>query len=293
MEERKLKVLILGATGMLGHVLYRYLSEKNSYDLYNLSFRKPLNEQSIVCDITNEQEVQQVLTSLQPNIIVNCIGVLIKGSQSDPANAIFINSYFPHFLSRNAEKINAKLIHISTDCVFSGTRGGYTEADFRDADDIYGRSKSLGELMNHRDLTLRTSIIGPEIKENGEGLLHWFLNQTGTVNGYTEALWGGVTTLELSKVIEAAISQELTGLINITNGSSISKFELLQLFKKVFQREHVEVNPFEGKKVDKSLLSIRTDLNYAVPSYETMIQEMRNNMVANRETYEQIYTDIA
>lgn len=293
MEERKLKILILGATGMLGHVLYRYLSEKNSYDLYNLSFRKPLNEQSIICDITDEQEVQQVLTNLQPNVIVNCIGVLIKGSQSDPANAIFINSYFPHFLSRNAEKINAKLIHISTDCVFSGTRGGYTEADFRDADDIYGRSKSLGELMNHRDLTLRTSIIGPEIKENGEGLLHWFLNQKGTVNGYTEAFWGGVTTLELSKVIEAAISQELTGLINITNGSSISKFELLQLFKKAFQREQVEVNPFEGKKVDKSLRSNRVDLNYAVPSYETMIQEMRNNMVANREIYEQIYSDIA
>lgn len=293
MEERKLKILILGATGMLGHVLYRHLSEKNSYNLYNLSFRKPLNDQSIICDITNEQEVQQVLTNLQPDVIINCIGVLIKGSQSDPANAIFINSYFPHFLSSNAEKINAKLIHISTDCVFSGTRGGYTETDYRDADDIYGRSKSLGELINLRDLTLRTSIIGPEIKTNGEGLLHWFLNQTGTVNGYTEALWGGVTTLELSKVIETLISQELTGLVNITNGSSISKFDLLQLFKKAFNRYQVEINPFEGKKVDKSLRSDRTDLNYVVPSYETMIQEMRDNMVAHRETYEHIYTDIA
>src|SRR5690606_24943808 len=121
------------------------------------------------------------------------------------------------------EELGSKLIHISTDCVFSGNRGAYTEDDFCDANDTYGRSKALGELNNDRDLTIRTSIIGPELKTNGEGLLHWFLNQSTPVNGFTEAYWGGVTTLELAKAIKTALMSDLKGIVNLTNGESISK----------------------------------------------------------------------
>ncbi|WP_373398913.1 sugar nucleotide-binding protein [Algoriphagus halophilus] len=128
-----------------------------------------------------------------------------KGFSRKSKNSIFINSYFPHWLVSEADKYGGQVIHISTDCVFSGKKGGYIEADFRDADDIYGRGKALGELIGGRHLTLRTSIIGPELKSNGEGLFHWFMNQKGETNGYTKAIWGGVTTFELAKVIKDCV----------------------------------------------------------------------------------------
>ena len=173
--------------------------------------------------------------------------------------------------------------------MFSGAKGGYVESDFRDADDVYGRSKALGELFGQESLTIRTSIIGPEIKAEGEGLLHWFLKQSGTIKGYTEAFWGGVTTLELSKAILEAINQDVRGVINLTNGIAISKFEMLKLFKTVFNREDLTIDPFEGKKVDKSLKSERKDFNYVVPSYKVMFKEMHENMEANKNIYSQNY----
>ena len=131
-------------------------------------------------------------------------------------------------------KVGGMLIHISTDCVFSGNKGNYIETDYRDARDIYGLSKALGEIDNENDLTIRTSIIGPELKTNGEGLFHWFLSQKGNVYGYTDAIWGGVTTLEFAKAIDCAIEQRITGLINLTNKVPISKYELLKLSQKIF-----------------------------------------------------------
>ena len=289
MEEVTKKVLVLGATGMLGHVLYNTIKQNAQFEVVDLVYRNKLNENSIVCDVTDKYKLEKVITSIKPDIIVNCIGVLIKGSTQDPSNAIYINAYLPHQLSTLAQLIGARLIHVSTDCVFSGSKGGYLESDFRDADDVYGRSKALGELNNERDLTIRTSIIGPEIKQEGEGLLHWFLNQEGTIKGYTKAYWGGVTTLELSKAILAAIDQNLIGLISLTNGEAISKYDMLQLFKCKFKRDALTVNPFEGKKVDKSLKTERTDFNYTVPSYERMFMAMYDNMQENKDLYSKNY----
>ena len=187
----KTKILILGATGMAGHVAHAYLKDTQQYEISNIVFRTPLNEESIVVDVTNKEKLRKAITDISPDIILNCIGVLIGGSANNPANAIYINAYLPHFLASIARTIDAKLIHISTDCVFSGKKGMYFENDFRDADDVYGRSKALGEINNEIDLTIRTSIIGPEIKKNGEGLFHWFMNQTGEINGFTKAFWGG------------------------------------------------------------------------------------------------------
>lgn len=290
MEEVRKKVLVLGSTGMLGHVLYNTLKKQTNYEVVDLVYRNKLNENSIICDVTDKDKLANVINTVNPDIIVNCIGVLIKGSAHSPANAIYINSYLPHYLASLAKKVNAKFIHVSTDCVFSGAKGAYLESDFRDADDVYGRSKALGELFGDDTLTIRTSIIGPEIKEAGEGLLHWFLKQEGTVNGYTKAFWGGVTTLELSKAILAALSQNISGLVHLTNGIAISKFEMLQLFKKEFNREKLNIEPLDNKKVDKSLKSERSDFNYTVPSYAQMFQQMHENMQENKEVYVKNYS---
>ena len=159
----KKKILLLGATGMAGHVAYHYLNETNKYEIVDVVFRNKLTADSIVLDVTDKHATEELIKTVKPDIIVNCIGILIKGSRQHPDNAIYINAYFPHLLERLSSEINAKLIHISTDCVFSGKKGNYTEYDFRDADDVYGRSKALGEVENDRDLTIRTSIIGPEL----------------------------------------------------------------------------------------------------------------------------------
>ena len=209
---------------------------------------------------------------MHPEIIINCVGILIKGSIEHPDNAILINAYFPHLLKRLSDEVGAKLIHISTDCVFSGKKGNYTEDDFRDADDVYGRSKALGEVINNKDLTIRTSIIGPELKNNGEGLFHWFMHQSGKVCGFRTAVWGGVTTLELAKAIDYALDSGITGLVHLSNGIGISKYDLLCMFKEIWQKQNVEITSCDANGVDKSIKkSLRFD--YEVPSYHYMLEE--------------------
>ena len=279
------KILVLGSTGMLGHVFYNTLKQQTNYEVVDLVFRNKLNDNSIICDVTDKYKLAEVVKQENPDIIVNCIGVLIKGSTYNPANAIYINSFLPHYLVVLAKDCNARVIHVSTDCVFSGKKGGYLESDYKDANDVYGRSKALGELLVDNHLTIRTSIIGPEIKEAGEGLLHWFLKQEVSITGYTKAFWGGVTTVELSKAIVAAIDQNITGLINLTNGEAISKFEMLQMFKTTFNRSSLTILSSEGKKIDKSLKSERKDFQYTVPSFLAMINEMKKWMLDYRDIY--------
>jgi dTDP-4-dehydrorhamnose reductase len=176
-------------------------------------------------------------------------------------------------------KYGFKLIHISTDCVFSGDRGGYGENDFRDGDTAYARTKALGEVINDTDLTLRTSIIGPELKPNGTGLLHWFLVQKGEIKGYTKAFWSGVTTLELAKVVHQCIEQKITGLINVTMTPKISKFDLLVECQKIWNHADVSVIPDEAYECDKSLISFRADLLLELPpTYADMLRKLRDFM---------------
>jgi len=265
------KIMILGSAGMLGHMVYNYFSETGAFNIVDASFPIKANESSHLLNVTDKSTVESFIRTENPDIVINCIGILIRGSQTDPSNAIYLNSYFPHQLSKLLRETGGRLIHISTDCVFSGEKGAYTETDFRDVDDIYGRGKALGEVINDHDLTLRTSIIGPELKENGEGLFHWFMKQSGEINGFTQTYWGGVTTLELARAIEAAVNQELTGICHITNNSEISKYALLCLFKEIWKADNVTVLPVEGKRSDKSLKCTRSDFQYSAPSYKEML----------------------
>jgi dTDP-4-dehydrorhamnose reductase len=284
----KKKILLFGATGMAGHIAYYYLKSTGRYNISNIVYRQKLTTDSIIVDVTNKEAVTALITEQRPEIIINCIGILIKGSKEHPDNAILINAYFPHLLKRLSDEIGAKLIHISTDCVFSGKKGAYSEADFRDADDVYGRSKALGEINNDKDLTIRTSIIGPELKKNGEGLFHWFMNQTGEINGYTEAFWGGVTTLELAKAIDKIIIHNIVGLVHLTNGDKIAKYDLLVLFKQIWNKKNIIINPCFGKSVDKSLFQ-SVSFNYVVPNYKTMLTELRDWMTINEDIYKSTY----
>lgn len=285
--ERK-KVIVLGATGMAGHVMYEYLKGTGKYEMSNLVYRTKLTDDSRVVDVTDGRAVDEALEQVKPDVIINCIGVLVRGSREYPEQAILLNAYFPHRLKKTADRLGAQLIHISTDCVFSGKKGNYTETDFRDADDVYGRSKALGEIINDKDLTIRTSIIGPELKKNGEGLFHWFMQQQGAVNGFLTAIWGGVTTLELAKATDAALDAGLTGLVQLSNGEAISKYDLLKLFREIWRKEEVSVLPFDGNGVDKSIArSGRFD--YPVPGYRQMLADQYAWMKSRPGLYGEIY----
>ena len=226
---------------------------------------------------------QGAILKLKPNFIINCIGILVSGSQNQE-RAIYLNAYLPHQLKEISKNVNAKLIHISTDCVFSGAKGNYIETDFRDGKGVYSQTKILGEIIDDSNLTLRTSIIGPELKDNGEGLFHWFMNQSGSISGYTKSIWSGVTSLELAKIIKWSIDNNLTGLYHITNNSSISKYELLKLFKKYTKKEII-INLTNGKKNNKSFLDSRQTINYSIPSFEKMVSEMIESINSNPSIY--------
>ncbi|MGM0945466.1 MAG: dTDP-4-dehydrorhamnose reductase family protein [Bacteroidota bacterium] len=279
------RVFVLGSTGMLGHQVVLRLNQRPDIQVFDLSFRNKFREETVICDVTDFHRLEQLIAEIQPDIIINCIGVLIKGSNDNPKNSILINAYLPHYLVSLADRIGAKVIHVSTDCVFSGKKGGYVESDFRDADDVYGRGKALGEIFSDKHLTLRTSIIGPELKMNGEGLFHWFMNQNGRIDGYSKSIWGGVTTLELAKVIDYILKKEIFGLIHITNSAPISKFELLSLIKKIWNKNDVYINKTDGKVVDKSLLTIRDDFNYEYKGYSEMLMDLKLFMASNKDKY--------
>jgi dTDP-4-dehydrorhamnose reductase len=281
----RIKVLVLGSTGLIGHKVFNYLNTLNKYDLYNISFRKKLNDKTIICDARNNEKFIKTIKSISPDIIINCIGILINGANLNPENAIYLNAYMPHMLMNLSDEINSKLIHISTDCVFSGEKNTpYNEFDYKDGKDTYAKTKGLGEIINDRHLTLRTSVIGPELKTNGEELFHWFMNQNKEINGFTKAIWSGVTTLVLSKVVNWAIEKNINGLYHVTNNNSIDKYSLLLLIKK-YSRKDIIINPFEGKIINKSFIDTRKLIDYEIPSYDQMVKEMIDNIKFNKIIY--------
>ena len=282
------KIMILGSSGMLGHMVYNYLMETKKFQISDSSYPFSASENSYLLNVTDKQAVEDWIRAKKPDVIVNCIGALIKDSQRDPANSIYLNSFFPYQLSKILRETGGRLIHLSTDCVFSGKKGGYAESDFCDAYDMYGKSKSLGEVNNGYDITLRTSLVGPELKENGEGLLHWVLNQTGLIEGYSNVYWSGVTTLELAKAIEEVINQKISGLVHFTSGVRISKYQLLQIIKNIWQLDDVTIQESSNLKVDKSLLK-SDSFQYEYPSYEKMLHDLKDWMDNHTQLYKLYY----
>jgi dTDP-4-dehydrorhamnose reductase len=279
------RILILGSKGMAGHVIREYLKENGNYEVADLARGKDHFLPTYQIDISDIKLVTQTINDYKPNFVINCIGILNKDAEENPDKAIYINSYLPHFLAKMGKENKFKLIQISTDCVFSGKMGNYAEDSFKDGLGFYAQSKALGEVSYGNHITIRTSIIGPEIKEGGIGLFDWFMKQHGEIKGYTRAFWTGVTTIELARAIEAIIDCNISGVIHLVNETKISKYDLLLLLKKEFNKNDIVILPNQDYTVDKSLLKSKYLDFYTVPPYEIMLHEMYKWIVDHPQYY--------
>jgi dTDP-4-dehydrorhamnose reductase len=269
-----MRILILGGKGMAGHIITAYFKLLEKYEVYYTS-RDPEDKDAIFLDVTNLTKLEEIIDYIKPDITINCIGILNAAAEKDIKLAFQVNSLLPHQLVKLMERHQGKLIHISTDCVFSGAKGNYIESDIPDGTTFYAQSKQLGEIISNNHLTIRTSIIGPELKSDGIGLFLWFMSQKGKIRGYKNVLWNGVTTLELAKAIDQMITSNVTGLFQLGAVEKISKYELLLLIKDIFNREDIEIVPDYQVIQDRTIKSTRNDFTYHVPDYPTMIKEMR------------------
>ena len=266
------KCLVLGGEGMLGHMIVKYIKTLPEFEV---SFTTRNEKKGIYFDAYQDfDKIIPILDKVKPDLVINCIGVVPSFINNfNKGKVIFLNSYLPYRLSVVCGLSGIKLIHISTDCVFSGEGGNYTEESNLTPTDFYGLTKATGEVNDDYHLTIRTSIIGPELKGSKNGLMEWFLGQEDKeVKGYTKAIWSGVTTLELAKKIIEMYDKEVTGLINIVS-KPISKYDLLCLIKKVYNLK-ITTKEDDALKCDRSMKSIR-DIKYSVPTHKQMLIELK------------------
>lgn len=282
-----MKILVLGASGMLGNALLRVMAESREHQVVGtvrsasaLSHFAPALAESILTGIDAEDfdTLVSVLGRVRPDAVVNCIGLVKQlASANDPLCALPINSLLPHRLARLCELIKARLIHVSTDCVFSGRKGNYVESDQPDAEDLYGRSKLLGEVDYEHAITVRTSIIGHELS-GAHGLIGWFLSQQRGVKGFRNAIFSGFPTVELSKIIRDVIlpRPELRGLYHVAS-APISKYGLLQLVAHSYAKK-IDIEPDDLLSIDRSLSAERFRLatGYVPPAWSELVMRMRD-----------------
>jgi len=291
-----MKILILGGSGMLGHRLWLNLSRNHETWVTVRGDASAIPDQPEFprhfirtnVDALYFDQVTRAFASIQPDLVINCIGLIKQMGHlaRDPLFSISLNSVLPHKISMLCRVAKIRMIHISTDCVFSGKRGNYTESDQSDAEDLYGRTKFLGEVAYPHTITLRTSIIGRELKTN-LGLIEWFLAQKGTIRGYKKAIFTGFTTDEISRVIEDYIipHPELSGVYQVSS-DPITKYDLLMLAQKHYHKDDVEIFPDEDFFCDRSLDStrFRQATGYCPPNWSEMIRVM----AANSEHYNRL-----
>jgi len=279
-----MRALILGGSGMLGHGLWRYFSPKYNHIYATLRKRKDEYESDLFesdhvidsIDAADFNNIRSILDNIQPEVVLNCIGITKrKESDNSVIDVIKLNALLPHELAAWGDENKAKIIHFSTDCVFDGKDGAYLDGSMTNADDLYGRTKALGEIASPYALTLRSSFIGREL-ENGTELLEWFLAQTGRIKGFANAIYTGFTTMELNRIIEKIMteSSEYSGIYNVSS-DPISKYDLLRFIKDKMNLD-IDISPDYGFACDRSLDStlFRQTFNYTPPDWETMIEEL-------------------
>lgn len=280
-----MKILVLGVSGMLGSAMFRVLSAVSNFDVYGTIrssgvgkyFSKELGLKIIAgVDVESQDSLVSIFGTVQPDIVVNCVGLVKQlADANDPLQAVPINSLLPHRLAALCKVAGARLVHISTDCVFSGNKGGYVEADFPDAYDLYGRTKLLGEVDYPHAITLRTSIIGHELS-GARSLLCWFLAQEGKVKGFTNAVFSGLPTNELARVVKDFVipRPELHGLYHVA-AKPIDKYTLLKLVSDVYGKT-IDIVPDDHLIIDRSLCADRfaEAAGYVAPEWPELIQRM-------------------
>ena len=280
-----MRLLILGGSGMLGHQLWRGLHAQ--HDTW-VTLRRPVADFAVhnlfdeakaiqFDDITDDTALERTLGRAKPEAVINCVGLIKQRDEaSDEALTLRVNAEFPHRLAKRCGEAGARLIHFSTDCIFAGTKGNYTESDPSDAADLYGQSKHQGEVADAHSVTLRTSVIGHELGTN-LALLDWFLSQRGqAISGFTKAIYSGFTTLEMSRIVDRILTQHpaLSGVWHVAS-EPISKFALLQLCREKLGWEGV-IEPNDEFVCDRSLNADRFNqaTGYTPPSWEAMISEL-------------------
>ena len=278
-------ILVIGASGMLGHTVLRYLAASPGIDARGTTRSAAARDLlpaalrsrvAIGIDAERDEDLRGVIEKLRPDWVINCVGVVKQlHDAKDPLVAVPINTLLPHRLARLCTASGARLIHVSTDCVFAGTKSMYRESDFADADDLYGRSKLLGEVDQPNAVTLRTSIIGPELV-SAHGLLGWFLSQHGRVKGFTRAIYSGLPTVELARVMRDFVipRPELHGVYHVSS-AAINKHELLTLVARQYGVA-TEVTPDAALVIDRSLDSsrFRRLTGYTPPAWPELIRVM-------------------
>jgi len=281
-----LRILVLGVTGMLGNAVFRLFSESSGYDVYGTArsslslghFDEALRPRiSVGIDVEHQDHLVQLFDFVRPAVVINCIGLVKQLTDAeDPLVALPVNALLPHRLARLSSLVGARLVHISTDCVFAGRLGNYCESDEPDAQDLYGRSKLLGEVDYDNAVTLRTSIIGHELT-SAHSLVGWFLAQEGRVNGFTRAVFSGLPTVELARVIRDYVvpRSDMRGLWHVSS-APIAKYDLLQLIKRAYGRSN-EIIADERLVIDRSLDSSRfkAETGWQPKSWEALVNAMR------------------
>ena len=288
-----MKVLVLGASGMLGSAMIRELSRHSQLQVWG-SLRSDADKAAFSSqiaghlisgvDVLNEEHLTELFKRVAPQVVINCIGLVKQVKESEnKQKAMAINALLPHQLAKLCQQYGARLIHFSTDCVFSGTRGNYRETDIPDAQDLYGRSKLLGELDEPNTLTLRTSIIGHEL-HGSQGLLEWFLSQREACKGFTKAIFSGLPTPVLASLVHKLLSKaDLAGVYHVSS-EPISKYNLLKVIATQYGKE-IKIVPSDELVIDRSLDSERfsKQTGWVAPSWDAMI----NQMYADRAKYVQ------
>ena len=283
-----MRVLILGASGMIGSAMMRVLSEKKDWQVFGsirdgslrYLFSDEISKHLIGgINVEDFDSLVGILDKVQPDLVVNCVGLIKHKSEADDLlDSVAINALMPHRLAKLCKLIGARLIHLSTDCVFSGDKGNYSEDDFSDARDIYGRTKVLGELNYPHTITLRTSFIGHELITKFS-LLDWFLSQENRCNGYAHAIFSGLPTIVFAEMIRDVLipKPELTGLYHV-GAKPISKYDLLKIIANVYQK-NIEITRDEGLIIDRSLDSTRFELatGYKAQLWPELIKIMHKN----------------
>ncbi len=282
-----MRVLILGASGMLGNAMLRTLSQSDACEVWGtarsagvLRHFDPSLAQRIVTgiDVENVDALTTLLAEVRPSAVINCIGLVKQLAQADdPLSALPINALLPHRLARLCGLAGARFVHISTDCVFNGRKGDYRESDPSDAEDLYGRSKYLGEVAYPHTITLRTSIIGHELS-SAHGLVGWFLAQEGTVKGYRKAIFSGLPTVELAHVVRDVVlpHPELSGLYHVA-AQPIAKYDLLQLVRDAYGKT-IDIEPDDRVAIDRSLNAerFREATGYVAAPWPELVARMRD-----------------
>lgn len=285
-----MKILILGGDGMLGHQLLKSWQDahdvrvtlrqnQSHYAKYNLFHT---GNSSYNIDVRQFDDVQKVAEKFQPDAVINAVGIIKQRTEAqDAIMSLEINALLPHRLNSLCQELESRLVHLSTDCVFSGLTGNYLESDLEDASDLYGRSKLLGEVVDPHAITLRTSIIGLELARK-ESLVEWFLKQRGAIKGFIKAIYSGFTTQEMARIIELILVKHtsLSGLWHVSS-TPISKFDLLNKLKNYLNRKDVKIEPSDELVCDRSLNAslFLEATDYQPPSWDEMLKELTQQIL--------------